>query len=62
MNIAQLRVAVKEMGYPGSQLQQHDWRGFLWLDFDLTGLTCGKLAEKSQKGYFSGKKMPQVVN
>lgn len=62
MNIAQLRVAVKEMGYPGSQLHQHDWRGFLWLDFDLSGLTCGKLAEKSQKGYFSGKKMPQVVN
>lgn len=62
MNIAQLRAAITEMGYPGSCLHQHDWRGFLWLDFDLSGLTCGKLAEKSQKGYFSGKKMPPVVN
>jgi hypothetical protein len=35
---------------------QHDWRGYLWLDFDLSGLPCGKQAEESQKGYFSGKK------
>ena len=62
MNIAQLRAAIREIWYPQSQLCRHDWRGFLWLDFDLSGLTCGKLAEKSQKGYFSGKKMPQDVN
>jgi len=29
---------------------------FLELDFDLSGLPCGKQAEKSVKGYFSGKK------
>ena len=58
MNIEQLRAAVKEIWYPNSHLRYHDWRGFLWFDFDLSGLTCGKLAEQSQKGYFSGKKMP----
>ena len=62
MNIEQLRTAVKEIWYPNSQVQQHDWRGFLWFDFDLSGLTCGKLAQQSQKGYFSGKKMPQDGN
>jgi len=62
MNIEQLRRAIKNIWYPNSQIQQHDWRGFLWFDFDLSGLTCGKLAQKSQKGYFSGKKMPQVAN
>lgn len=62
MNIRQLRQAVAEIWVPTSQLRQHDWRGFLWFDFDLSGLTCGKLAEKSQKGYFSAKKTPQVVN
>ena len=56
MNIEELRKAVKDICYPLSQLKQHDWRKFLWLDFDLTGLVCGKLAEASQKGYFSGKK------
>jgi hypothetical protein len=62
MNIEQLRAAVKAIWYPRSQLQRHDWRGFLWFDFDLSGLTCGKLAQKSQKGYFSGKKMPLDAN
>jgi len=40
----------------------HDWRSFLWLDFDLSGLPCGKQAEQSQKGDFSGKKTPLDVN
>jgi hypothetical protein len=62
MNLEQLRAAVKDIWYPQSQLRQHDWRGFVWFDFDLSGLTCGKLAEQSQKGYFSGKKMPQAAN
>ena len=62
MNIEQLRAAVKEIWYPSSQLRHHDWRGFLWFDFDLSGLTCGKRAEKSQKGYFSGKKTPRAGN
>jgi hypothetical protein len=41
-----------------SQTRSHDWRSFLWLDFDLSGLPCSPLAEESQKGYFSGKKTP----
>jgi len=39
-----------------SQIPSRDWRRFLWLDFDLSGLPCSKRAEASQKGYFSGKK------
>ena len=56
MNVEQLRDAVRQIWYPASRIRHHDWRGFLWLDFDLSGLTCGKLAQESQKGYFSGKK------
>lgn len=56
MNIEQLRGALRQIWYPKSRLHHHDWRGFLRLDFDLSGLTCGKLAQESQKGYFSGKK------
>jgi hypothetical protein len=56
MNIEQLRTAIKDIWYPKSSLRHHDWRGFLWFDFDLSGLPCGKLAQNSQKGYFSGKK------
>lgn len=62
MNIEQLQAIVKEIWYPKSRLQQPDWRRHLWFDFDLSGLTCGKLAEQSQRGYFSGKKMPLVGN
>jgi hypothetical protein len=56
MNLAQLRAGVTTIWYQHSQTVAHDWRGFLWLDFDLSGLPCGKTAEESQKGYFSGKK------
>ena len=45
-----------------SQIPNHDWRSFLWLDFDLSGLPCSKRAEESQKGYFSGKKTRPDVN
>ncbi len=62
MNIEQLQQAIEKIWHPHSQIQQHDWRGFLWLDFDLSGLPCGKTAQKSQKGYFSEKKTSQVVN
>jgi hypothetical protein len=43
-----------------SPLGERDWRRFLWLDFDLSGLPCGAQAEASQKGYFGDKKMPGV--
>lgn len=55
-NLSQLQCAVKQIWRQGSATHQHDWRGFLWLDFDLTGLPCGPQAEASQKGYFSEKK------
>lgn len=56
MNIEQLRRAGTEIWQAHSQTRQHDWRGYLWLDFDLSGLPCAKRAQASQKGYFSGKK------
>ena len=56
MNIDQLQRATTDIWAAHSLTRQHDWRAYLWLDFDLSGLPCGKRAEKSQKGYFSGKK------
>jgi hypothetical protein len=56
MNIDQLRHSTTSIWRAHSQTWRHDWRGFLWLDFDLSGLPCGPQAEASQKGYFSGKK------
>ncbi|MCO5183691.1 MAG: hypothetical protein M9928_06715 [Anaerolineae bacterium] len=55
-NIEQLRSTTRQIACQFSQARQHDWRGHLWLDFDLSGLPCGQRAEASQKGYFSGKK------
>ena len=56
-NLLELKQAVQAICQPCSRSQHHDWRGFLELDFDLSGLPCGQQAEGSQKGYFSGKKM-----
>ena len=61
-NIDELRCAVTAIWRSQSRIAYHDWRGHLYLDFDLSGLPCGKQAEKSQKGYFSGKKTSRVVN
>ena len=57
MNLAQLEASVRQISHRCSRTRQHDWRGFLMLDFDLSGLACGKQAEGSKKGFFSGKKM-----
>jgi len=54
--IDQVRDATAHIWRSHSLAVRHDWRGYLWLDFDLSGLPCGKQAEESQKGYFSGKK------
>jgi hypothetical protein len=54
--IDQLRQSTTTIWLAHNQTRAHDWRGFLWLDFDLSGLPCSPLAEESQKGYFSGKK------
>lgn len=62
MNISELRSAITDIWRSQSQIVHHDWRGHLYLDFDLSGLPCGQQAEKSQKGYFSGKKTSLVVN
>lgn len=56
MNLGQLVAAVQQISQRCSRTLQHDWRGFLLLDFDLSGLPCGKQAEGASKGYFSGKK------
>jgi hypothetical protein len=62
MNIEQLRRATTSIWRSISRTQQHDWRGFLLLDFDLSGLPCSARAEASQKGYFSGKKTSLVAS
>lgn len=56
VGIDQLRQAATRLWRAHGQTGQHDWRAFLWLDFDLSGLPCSARAEESQKGYFSGKK------
>lgn len=54
--IEQMQQANRQMLREYGQTSQHDWRKYLKVDFDLTGLPCGAQAEESQKGYFSGKK------
>lgn len=55
MNLRQLDHAVQAISHRCSRTLQHDWRGFLYLDFDLSGLPCGKQAQGSTKGYFNEK-------
>ena len=62
MNIDQLRRNTTAIWWANSQIRTHDWRRFLWLDFDLSGLPCSSRAEQSQKGYFSGKKTSPDAN
>ena len=57
-----LRESTTQIWRTHSRVLQRDWRSFLWLDFDLTGLPCGPLAQASQKGYFGDKKMPADAN
>ena len=56
MNLLELNTAVRQNSHRCSRTLHHDWRGFLLLDFDLSGLPCGKQAQGGSKGYFSGKK------
>ena len=62
MNIDALRTATTEIWAANSWTHQHDWRGYLLLDFDLSGLPCSPRAEASQKGYFSGEKTRPAAN
>lgn len=54
--IDELRVSARQIWHTTSRVMTRDWRKYLWLDFDLTGLPCGAMAEASQKGYFAEKK------
>jgi len=54
--LEQLRTATTQIWRSHSMTTKHDWRGYLWLDYDLSGLPCSLRAEESQKGYFSDKK------
>ncbi|MCB0231030.1 MAG: hypothetical protein KDI07_12845 [Anaerolineae bacterium] len=57
--IEQLRHSTTRIWRGHSRIKTHDWRGYLWLDFDLSGLPCSLRAEESQKGFFSDKKTAQ---
>ncbi|MBD3251214.1 hypothetical protein GF380_01950 [Candidatus Uhrbacteria bacterium] len=61
-HLGQLQGATTEIWRAHSLVMEHDWRAYLWLDFDLSGLPCSAQAEASQKGYFSGKKTSLVAN
>ena len=54
--IDELRSSIGQIWRPFSRVMNRDWRKYLWLDFDLSGLPCGAQAEASQKGYFADKK------
>jgi len=56
-NIDELRTSTGKICHFISQVRVRDWRKFLWLDFDLSGLPCGPTAQQSLKGYFADKKM-----
>lgn len=60
--IEQMQQANQKIWWSESQIRKRDWRKHLWLDFDLSGLPCSAQAEKSTKGYFSGKKTQRVAN
>lgn len=61
-NLAQLDAAVDQICRTCGRAYRHDWRGFLWLDYDLSAMPCGKQAEGGQKGFFSGKKTPLAAS
>ena len=61
-NIDELRSSITQIWKSQSQVMQRDWRKFLWLDFDLSALPCGPMAEKAMKGYFAEKKTPTVAS
>lgn len=54
--IDQIRRAVTTIWRINGRTCHRDWRSYLWLDFDLSGLPCSPQAEKSQKGFFREKK------
>lgn len=61
-NIDELRSSTTRIWKSRSQFVERDWRKFLWLDYDLSALPCGPMAEKALKGYFAEKKTPTDAN
>ena len=61
-NIESLRASIGGINKEIGQVAGRDWRKFLWLDFDLSGLPCSPSAEESLKGYFADKKTPMDAN
>lgn len=59
--IDQLRQAGNAIWRAHSQVPGHDWRNYLWLEYDQSGLPCSLRAEASQKGWFSGDKKMSVA-
>ena len=53
--IEELRSAITGIWRMIGQTRQHDWRSYLWLDYDLSSLPCGKQAEASHKDYIGDK-------
>jgi hypothetical protein len=67
-NVAEMEQALNEIFRAHSQAFSHDYEsGLQLLDVDLTGMPCGKSAERSLKGYFGegpiryGRQMCRVV-
>lgn len=60
--IEQLRTSTRTIHQAHSQVRQHDWRGYLWLDFDLSGLPSSAAAEGGEKGFFGDKKTALAAN
>jgi hypothetical protein len=67
-NVLEMEQALNEIFRAHSRTYQHDYeRGLQLLDVDLTGMPCGKSAERSVKGYFGegniryGRQMCRVV-
>ena len=61
-NIEELRTSQAQIWKPQSRVMSHDWRKYLWLDYDLSALPCGPQAQQALKGYFAEKKTPTAAN
>jgi hypothetical protein len=56
-NVIEMKDFVRQVYREHSSFYRHDYKkDWLLLDVDLTGLTAGRQAEGSEKGYFSGER------
>jgi len=62
MNLSELAQTSTEIWRERSQVLRHDWRSYLHVDLDLSGLPCSKRSEGSSKGFFSDKKTSLDAN